>query len=201
MVVPVSLGSPAREDGAVDASVPPASSSARRRLRIVLVLLPGAVFVALLAFGLLRADGPPAPGEVAPEFSAELLGDDGGLALADLRGAPVVLNFWASWCGPCRDEAPLLNAAAERYGGRVHVVGVNVRDSRPDALEFARDYDYGFRSVVDADGRIYDDYGLTGQPETFVIDAEGKVFQHVQGPFLSEGDLFGQIEGALGRDG
>src|SRR5918995_557175 len=148
MVVSVSLGSPAREDGAVDASVPPSSSVARRRLRIALVLLPGAVFVALLAFGLLRDDGPPAPGEVAPEFSAELLGDD-------------------------------------------------VRDSRPDALEFARDYDYGFRSVVDADGRIYDDYGLTGQPETFVIDAEGKVFQHVQGPFLSEGDLFGQIEGAL----
>jgi cytochrome c biogenesis protein CcmG, thiol:disulfide interchange protein DsbE len=195
------LASRAREDGLVDATVPPSSTGARRLLRVAAVLLPAAAFIALLAFGLLRADGPPAPGDAAPGFSGDVLGDDRTLALAELRGAPVVLNFWASWCGPCRDEAPILNAAVERYGGRVHVVGVNVRDSRPEAIDFARDYDYAFPSVVDGDGRIYDDYGLTGQPETFVIDADGKVFRHIQGPFLSEEDLFGQIEGALGRDG
>ena len=191
----------ARDDVTVDATVPPSSTPARRLVRIAAVMVPAAAFIALLAFGLLRAGGPPGVGDEAPDFSAGLLGDDGRLVLADLRGAPVVLNFWASWCGPCRDEAPILNAAAERYEGRVHVVGVNVRDSRIDALDFAREYDYRFPSVVDADGRIYDDYGLTGQPETFVIDAEGKVFQHIQGPFLSEADLFGQIEGALAVDG
>jgi cytochrome c biogenesis protein CcmG/thiol:disulfide interchange protein DsbE len=181
--------------------VPPAPTARRRYLRVAAVLLPAAAFIALLVFGLLRADGPPAPGDGAPGFSARLLGDDGDLALADLRGKPVVLNFWASWCGPCREEAPMLNAAAERYGDRVHVVGVNIRDSRIEALEFAREFEYAFPSVVDGDGRIYNDYGLTGQPETFIIDAEGKVFQHIQGPFLSEADLFGQIEGALGGDG
>jgi cytochrome c biogenesis protein CcmG, thiol:disulfide interchange protein DsbE len=185
----------------MDAPMPRSTAPPRRRFRLVAILTPAVAFIALLAFGLASTSGPPGPGDEAPAFTAERLEGDGSLGLGDLRGKPVVLNFWASWCGPCRDEAPMLNAAARRYGDRVHIVGVNIKDSRTDALEFARSYGYVFPSVVDSDGRIFDDYGLTGQPETFVIDAQGKVFQHVQGPFLSEADLFGLIEGSLGADG
>jgi cytochrome c biogenesis protein CcmG/thiol:disulfide interchange protein DsbE len=181
--------------------MPRSSATPRRWLRLAAVLTPAVAFLALLAFGLVSTDGPPGPGDEAPAFTASRLGGAGSLALGDLRGKPVVLNFWASWCGPCRDEAPMLNAAARRYEGRVNIVGVNIKDSRTDALEFARRYGYAFPSVVDSDGRIFDDYGLTGQPETFVIDAQGRVFQHVQGPFLSEADLFGLIEGSLDADG
>jgi cytochrome c biogenesis protein CcmG, thiol:disulfide interchange protein DsbE len=178
------------------------TSAARRRLvRVLLALVPATAFLALLSFGVLRAEGPPAPGDEAPSFSAPVLGAERTLALEDLRGRPVILNFWASWCEPCRDEAPMLNSAVDRYGERIYVVGVNIRDSKDDALAFARRHDYSFPSVVDDDLAIYNDYGLTGQPESFVIDDGGRVFEHVQGPFLSESDLFGLIEGALERDG
>jgi cytochrome c biogenesis protein CcmG, thiol:disulfide interchange protein DsbE len=178
------------------------TSPARRRLvRVVVALVPAVAFLALLSFGVLRAEGPPAPGDEAPAFSAPVLGAERTLSLRDFRGRAVVLNFWASWCEPCRDEAPMLNSAADRYGERIHVVGVNIRDSRDDALAFARRNEYSFPSVVDDDLAIYHDYGLTGQPETFVIDDEGRVFAHVQGPFVSESDLFGLIEGVLRRDG
>jgi cytochrome c biogenesis protein CcmG/thiol:disulfide interchange protein DsbE len=185
----------------VDAPVPSTSTPSRRLLRLAVVLAPAVAFIALLSFGLLSADGPPAPGDEAPPFSAPVLGGGEELSLGELRGKPVVLNFWASWCGPCEDEAPMLNAAEDRFGDRIHIVGVNVRDSQVDALAFARDFGYEFPSVVDDDGRIYNEYGLTGQPETFVIDAEGRVSQHTQGPFLSDADLFAQIEGTLGGDG
>lgn len=110
---------------------------------------------------------------------------DGRVALSELRGYPVVLNFWASWCRPCRDEAPILAAAAQAERGRVVFLGVDVKDFTTDAKRFAEDNGFNYVSVRDTEG-VYDDYGLTGLPETFFVDARGRVVSHVIGEIDKE---------------
>ena len=159
---------------------------ATRWLRVAIVVVPAAGLVALLGFGLRASTGPPAPGDRAPEFSAPRLDGTGTLGLADLRGKPVVLNFWASWCAPCVDEAPMLRRAHRDYGDRVEFVGIDIRDDRQDAQKFVSEYGLEYPQVRDEDLSIYEDYGLTGQPETFFIDAGGTIVDHVNGPLFEE---------------
>lgn len=94
----------------------------------------------------------------------------------------------------------MLREAHERYGPEVRIVGINIKDARSDAVEFAETYDLNFPHVRDEDGAIFDDYGLTGQPETFFIDAEGKIVEHVNGP-LFEDSLFSLLDALVTRDG
>jgi cytochrome c biogenesis protein CcmG/thiol:disulfide interchange protein DsbE len=131
----------------------------------------------------------------APSFSLEVLWPrsqtwpvgarraltDGRLDIAELRGRPVVLNFWASWCIPCRDEAPILNASARAHAGDVVFLGVNVQDLKSDALAFSREFDTPYVSVRDRGNRTYEDYGLTGVPETYYLDARGRIVAHSPG--------------------
>src|SRR5205823_12339220 len=105
---------------------------------------------------------------------------DGRLALSELRGHPVVLNFWASWCIPCRDEGPILHAGALRHRGRVVFVGVDVQDLTGDARAFARKYRMNYVSLRDNGDSTYRAYGLTGVPETY-IDARGRAVAHAIG--------------------
>jgi cytochrome c biogenesis protein CcmG/thiol:disulfide interchange protein DsbE len=153
-----------------------------------------------LAVAVLKAGSLPQVGDAAPDFEAPLLEGEGTLALADLEGKPVVLNFWASWCVPCKDEAPMLSRAAETYGDRVEFVGVDVRDARSDALAFVEAEGLDYVHVRDEDETIYRDFGLTGQPETFFIDAEGVIVEHVNGP-LPEDALDQLIETLVARSG
>jgi cytochrome c biogenesis protein CcmG/thiol:disulfide interchange protein DsbE len=171
---------------------PPSPRS--RVLRRTWILIPAVAFLGLLTFGLVRSGEAPGIGDGAPEFTAERLSGDGALSLSDLRGRPVLLNFWASWCVPCEDEGPMLRAGWERYGDEVHFVGVDIRDARGDAQEFVRRYELDYEHVRDERLEIYDDYGLTGQPETFLIDSNGRIAQHISGPLLSEDDLFALLE-------
>ncbi|MGI8709107.1 MAG: TlpA family protein disulfide reductase [Actinomycetota bacterium] len=178
----------------------PPTSNTKRLTRLAWFLVPGLAFVGLLAFGLMNTtDGPPAPGDPAPAFSAPLLGDAGSLSLEELEGRPVVLNFWASWCGPCRDEAPMLARAHEDLGDDIAFVGVDIRDGRTDALEFQKRYGIAYPSVRDESHEIFDDYGLTGQPETFFIDSEGVIVDHVPGA-LTEDLLLRELDVLLSRD-
>jgi cytochrome c biogenesis protein CcmG, thiol:disulfide interchange protein DsbE len=163
------------------------------------ILVPAFAFIALLTFGLLRSGGAPEIGDMAPDFTAERLNGEGTLSLEELRGRPVLVNFWASWCGPCKDEAPMLRNAHERFGNQVHFLGVDIRDARGEAREFVRRYGLDYEHVRDERLEIYDDYGLTGQPETFLIDANGRIVQHISGPLLSENDLVVLLEGLLTR--
>lgn len=154
------------------------------------------ILLALLAVAVARTTPPPRPGDPAPDFEAPLLEGAGTLALSDLQGRPVVLNFWASWCAPCRDEAPVLKAAFERYGDEVAFVGVNIRDGQSDALAFEEEYGAAYPDVRDEGRAIERAFGLTGQPETFFIGADGMIVEHVPGPIVDE-DVMMRLVGGL----
>ena len=133
----------------------------------------------------------------APAFTLERLDGKGDLDLASLRGKAVVLNFWASWCGPCKDETPLLQRAWQRWEGKdVVFVGVDVKDFRGDARSFTRRYGVTYPNVYDGKGSLVGRYGVTGFPETYFIDAAGKVRYRIAGPVEDESDLDDGIERA-----
>lgn len=112
----------------------------------------------------------------APAFSLERLDRPGTLTLGDLRGKPLVVNFWASWCGPCKDEAPFLQQTYERYRGRgLVVLGIDVKDFREDARRFMRRYGVTYPVVYDGRGSTIGRWGLQGYPETFFVDRTGKL--------------------------
>jgi cytochrome c biogenesis protein CcmG/thiol:disulfide interchange protein DsbE len=112
----------------------------------------------------------------APAFTLDRLDREGQLAVADLRGKAVVVNFWASWCVPCRDEAPVLQQAYERYRGRgLVVLGVDVNDFRQDARRFMRRYGLTYPIVYDGKGSTVGKWGVRGFPETFFVDRTGKL--------------------------
>jgi cytochrome c biogenesis protein CcmG/thiol:disulfide interchange protein DsbE len=165
-----------------------------------------AAFVALLAYGLAskgtedRIDEALASGHAAaaPGFSLEVLArgdlpprlggplaatvERGRLALADLRGHPVVLNLWASWCTPCREEAGRLERGWRALGPKgVLFVGLDIQDLRGDALGFLRKYGATYPSVREPGRDVANSYGATGIPETYFIDRRGRVVGHVIG--------------------
>ena len=95
--------------------------------------------------------------------------------LSELEGTPVLVNVWASWCGPCEQEAPHLAAAHAEYGDRVQFLGVDILDERESARRFMHDYGWTYPSVYDLPGAIRDDLGLLGQPVTLFYDASGEL--------------------------
>jgi len=112
---------------------------------------------------------------------------DGRVDLAELRGTPVVLNFWASWCEPCRTEAPVLRRGAERWRERgVLFVGLDMQDVREDARAFLAEYKLDFPQVRDPTNATARRWGMTGIPETFFISARGEVVGHVIGTVSAE---------------
>lgn len=109
-------------------------------------------------------------------FAQADLADPGNIiTLADFRGHPLVVNFWASWCEPCRREMPRLASEARRLAGRLAFVGVNYKDRRNDALAFAHKTGVPYSSVVDRDGALAARYGVFGLPTTIFIDSRGRI--------------------------
>jgi cytochrome c biogenesis protein CcmG, thiol:disulfide interchange protein DsbE len=132
----------------------------------------------------------------APNFELSRLDRPGRLQFASLRGKAVVLNFWASWCGPCNKEAPVLEKAWRGHDGRVVVLGVDLNDFSGDAHKFMREHGVSYPIVHDNHNVTSPKYGLTGVPETFFVDRNGRVVGHVAGP-VSASDLRTGIERAL----
>jgi cytochrome c biogenesis protein CcmG/thiol:disulfide interchange protein DsbE len=139
-----------------------------------------------MAWGLVHpASAPPDAvlGKAAP--SVVIQGLDGGQAsLAGLRGRPVVVNFWASWCAPCRQEEGPLKAAAERWDGRVAFLGVDFRDSLDAARATQERVHYPY-PVGPASAGVPAAFGVTAPPETFFLDARGTVVARFVGPLDS----------------
>ena len=126
----------------------------------------------------------------APAFDLPALTGDERVRLADYRGRPVVVNFWASWCDPCKEEAPLLDDLAAEQGPERRGVPRH-RRRRPaldDARAFAERYELTYVLAHDNED-VNDDWGVTGFPETFVLDREGRAIAHWEGPITSDEDV------------
>jgi DsbE subfamily thiol:disulfide oxidoreductase len=164
--------------------------SRRAKQLLAALVLVGLVTLGIGLYGVLTQDetaAAPTEESLLPAFEAgpappiagtTLAG--GAFDLADLRGTPVVVNFWATWCAPCRKELPAI-AAWAKANPDVRVVGVDYEDDVADARAFADELGATWPMVVDADGRIGEAYGIPGLPATFLIDAEGRIVDRILG--------------------
>jgi cytochrome c biogenesis protein CcmG/thiol:disulfide interchange protein DsbE len=128
----------------------------------------------------------PLVGRKAPEFSLTPLGGGAPITLASLRGSPVVINFWASWCEPCVSEHATLLEGARRAGERARFVGIVYEDKEADALAFLDARGRAYVSVVDPGARTAVAYGIGGVPETYFVDAAGQIVAKHVGPVTPE---------------
>lgn len=121
--------------------------------------------------GLIRTSPRDLVGKSAPNFVLPILGSEETLSSDDLKGSPVVVNFWASWCIPCREEAPTLEQKWRKYREQgVRFMGVNVQDAEEDAIGFVKEFGITFPSVRNTDLRLWTQFGVRGLPETFFLD-------------------------------
>ncbi|MCH8205726.1 MAG: TlpA family protein disulfide reductase [Chloroflexi bacterium] len=171
-------------------------------LRVIVVSSVGvaiAAVLALLAVGLLNKEpvtgrsGITRVGRPAEEFTLPLFGG-GELVLSQHLGRPIVINFWASWCLPCRVEAQLLEGAWRLYqDADVLFVGVNIQDSEEDGIAYLAEFGITYPNGRDADGRITVDYGVIGLPVTFFVARDGTVQRRWVGA-IHEGDLLARVD-------
>jgi len=148
-----------------------------------------------------KGERPEAPAFTLPVISpGDGLGPAGtSVSLADLKGKVVVVNFWASWCPPCKQEAPVLEEVARHYrsSGDVVVVGVDVQDLKEKATGFIRDQGLTYPSLRDGGGGVQQDYEVPALPETFVIDEQGRIALHLAGGVERPVELTTPIEQLL----
>ncbi len=136
-----------------------------------------------LGWGLVHPVGPRPTtlvGQLAPNVTVAAI-NGSGLSLSSLKGSPIVVNFWASWCVPCKTEAPVLNAAAREHAGHVRFVGVDIQDSDSAARTYQTEVQSPYPVGAAISGR-YSDWGVTAPPETFFINRQGVVISKILGP-------------------
>jgi len=150
--------------------------------------------IGLLGFGLLnKGEASLAVGEPVPDRQLPVLGGEGEGEIADYRGHWVLVNLWASWCTPCRHEAPVLDRFARRYRNRnVRVLGIDVQDNSDDALAFLREHRVAYPQLRSVGEERSEAFGSTGVPENFLVDPQGKLAFIWRGP-VNETILDGQV--------
>jgi cytochrome c biogenesis protein CcmG/thiol:disulfide interchange protein DsbE len=172
-------------------------------LRAILAVIGVVGLLGFLTWGLVsEGDGGLATGDQVPVATLPTLsvdsvpaaqepsasGEEQG-SLADFRGDWVLLNVWASWCIPCREESPALQRFATENEDRITVVGIDTRDLTEDAIAFLREYEIDYPQFRDASGQYADDLKTTGVPESFLIDPEGNLVERFPGPFRNLGEI------------
>jgi cytochrome c biogenesis protein CcmG/thiol:disulfide interchange protein DsbE len=166
---------------------PPSSAwTLGRLLGVGFVVAVALGLLGLLGYGLLVAGKPsgniPIEPRPARPFTLRLF-DGSTLSLEELRGKPVLVNFWASWCGPCIEEAPVLERAAQRYADKgLVLIGIDVWDTEQDARTFLQRYGITYPNGMDPTGAIAIEYGVGGVPESFFIDRNGTLVRKWVGP-------------------
>jgi len=172
-------------------------SDRRRLIGLIVGAIAAALIIGLLIVGLVAGGGSSAIDDTlvsgerppAPDITLPVLVSGPGLppagqqvSLASLKGTPIVLNLWASWCGPCRDEAPILEAAWRRTKGRgALVLGLDLQDLSENARAFLTQYRITYPSLRDGTDASKRDLEATGVPETFIIDRQGRIALHITG--------------------
>jgi cytochrome c biogenesis protein CcmG, thiol:disulfide interchange protein DsbE len=158
--------------------------SVRSSIAVLAVL----AVVGLLIFGLIsKGSSGVALGDEAPASPLPRLEGGGSGSLADYRGQWVLVNFWASWCVPCREEAPALERFQRQHGGpQFTVLGIDSRDLSDDGRAFVAQYGLSYPQLRDGDGAAAHDFGTTGVPENYLVDPAGKVRLLVRGPVSEE---------------
>ncbi len=139
-------------------------------------------------------------GEPAPEFVLESFSGE-KIRLSDFRGKTLLVNFWASWCHPCREEAPELERAyMSLSGNQVEFIGINIMDDRKSAEEYVKSFGGSFVNIYDPENRVHLDYGVGGVPETFFVNPEGIITGKHRGP-LTEKMIMSYIKNATVYNG
>jgi len=166
-----------------------------------IVVIAVLAVVGLLGFGLIsKGEASLAVGDRAPDKELSQLGQPGSGEIADYRGKWVLVNFWASWCAPCKTEAPALEGfQRQNQAHNFTVLGINLDDTTGDALDFVGRYGLTYPQLREGDGADRRDaYGMTGFPESFLIDPQGKVALIRRGP-VDETYLAQQIAPLIGK--
>ncbi len=173
-----------------------------QRLAPTILLLLGALWIPLSALepqAASEAQAAPFAGFYAPDFSLESA-DDELISLSDLRGQPVLVNLWASWCGPCRAEMPAMQRVYERYqdqGFVILAVNATNQDSRAEATAFYNELGLSYPLLFDADGVVSNAYQLRALPSSFFILPDGRIQEVVIGGPMAEALLIIRVEALL----
>lgn len=176
----------------------PRPSAGRLGLGGYVLLIGVLLTIGVFGYALIQRNQTQPTSGPAPDFSFTTY-DGETMKLSDLRGKVVIMNFWASWCGPCRDEAPALKNVADRYANEdVVVLGIAYTDTDKNARKFINEFDITYFNAPDIGTRISDIYNIQGVPETFVIDKEGNIVQFFILP-LDEAQLSAAVERALSQ--
>jgi cytochrome c biogenesis protein CcmG, thiol:disulfide interchange protein DsbE len=154
------------------------------RPRVVIVVLAVVAAVALLTFGLIsKGNSRIGIGETAPTATLPNLETAGDGSIDQYRGKWILVNFWASWCVPCHDEAPALEKFQKEHAGKdFTVVGIDTQDLSDDGRRFVKEFGIGYPQLHDGNGDFSHEFGTTGVPENFLIAPDGKVRQLQPGP-------------------
>ncbi len=148
--------------------------------RLVLALLTAAVIAGLIIVEL-ATSGSGQSARPAPALPSQVLHGP-SVDLESLRGRPALINFWASWCTPCREEAPSLARLARDVKGTARVVGVDWNDTTSNARDFIKQHHLTYPILRDGSSTVGERFGLTGLPTTFVLDSDGRIVRTLRGP-------------------
>ncbi|NOZ71861.1 MAG: TlpA family protein disulfide reductase [Chloroflexi bacterium] len=159
--------------------------SRQGKVMLGVIALVGLGLLAIFYYGVLNPPNKRVSEGMAPPIEMKTY-DGEPISLAAYRGKPVIVNFWASWCLSCREEQPILEAAWRKYKDRVMFIGIAYLDQEVNARAYMEEFDVTYPYGPDLGSRIYTAYHVQGVPETFFIDAEGKLHGFHVGPISAQ---------------